>query len=138
LFFFVFFMNHKIMYKYWFISYDMHSHTCDIYSCVTMLVYFSKLFKIYFLPFISYMHPSDDFWWSIWWFLVCSSVVLSTYNAPSESCFTAKSFLVRLARFSLPQCPKWIIISTNTYKTEIIKNHYKIVDFIDHALFILK
>jgi hypothetical protein len=37
--FFVFFMNHKIMYKYWFISYDMHSYTCDIYSCVTMLVY---------------------------------------------------------------------------------------------------
>ena len=35
-----FFMNHKIMYKYWFISYDMHSHTCDIYSCMTMLVYF--------------------------------------------------------------------------------------------------
>jgi hypothetical protein len=26
----------------------------------------------------------------------------------------------------------------NTYKTEIIKNHYKIVDFIDQALFILK
>ena len=44
--FFVFFMNHKIMYKYWFISYDMHSHTCDIYSCVTMLVYFFKLFKM--------------------------------------------------------------------------------------------